>query len=148
MMSLVEDLRMTLQDLCRAVGLSGTAVAAVPAVLLGVVMNVIALGVIDGVRMHNHLACERAELKNVSKLEVKLIRAATVVTIKKMRMGCRGYCSAKQWAMNRREDARRYRREMSCVWSAHVSKKRLALSITMRMPAWSDHCSGAAVSAA
>ena len=48
MMTLFEDLRLALRQICRAIGLSGTAATVVPLVVLGVALNIAALSA-DGV---------------------------------------------------------------------------------------------------
>ena len=50
MIMLLEDLRLALKEICRAIGMSGNALIVIPLVVLGVGLNVVALSAIKYVR--------------------------------------------------------------------------------------------------
>ncbi|WP_433970860.1 hypothetical protein [Tunturiibacter lichenicola] len=96
MTTLLEDLRAELRQMCRAIGLSGTAATVVPLVLLGIALNVAALSVVGGVRPVHASACKKPALRSVAMTELKVARAVLVSTLKTIGDGRRRWCSARQ----------------------------------------------------
>jgi hypothetical protein len=96
MTTLLEDLRAELRQMCRAIGLSGTAATVVPLVLLGIALNVVALSVVGGVRPVHASACKKPALRSVAMTELKVARAVLVSTLKTIGDGRRRWCSARQ----------------------------------------------------
>ena len=103
MMTLMEDVRSLVRLMCRTLGLSGTAARVVSVVVLGVVLNVIALGVVDSMRMDSRADCEKTAMSSVAQTELKVVRAVVVTTLKKIGAG--------QEAGARRGDGRRTGRQ-------------------------------------
>ena len=54
MMTMLDDLRLALRQICGAMGLSGTAATVVPLVVLGVALNVAALSAMEYMRNERH----------------------------------------------------------------------------------------------
>ena len=96
MTTLLEDLRAELRQMCRAVGLSGTAATVVPLVVLGVALNVVALSVIGGVRPIHASACQKPALRSVALTELKVARAVLVSTLKTIGDGRRRWFSTQR----------------------------------------------------
>jgi hypothetical protein len=94
-MTTLEDLRAELRQMCRAIGLSGTAVTVVPLVVLGVALNVVALSAVGSVRVEHHTTCERPALRSAAQTEFKVVRTL-VTTLKRFGDGQRKWCSARQ----------------------------------------------------
>jgi hypothetical protein len=94
MMTLFEDLRLALRQMCQAIGLSGTAASVVPLVVLGVALNVIALSTTDYVRVggHSHRSHDRMALRNAARTEMKVVKAVLTSTFKKIGSGQRRWC--------------------------------------------------------
>jgi hypothetical protein len=102
MTTLLEDLGLALRQICRAVGLSGTALTVIPLVVLGVAMNMGALSVMRYMRNERHSDCRQTALKSATQTELKVMRTVLVSTLKKVSGGQRRWCMAQQWMMNRR----------------------------------------------
>jgi hypothetical protein len=100
MTTLLEDLRAELRQMCRAIGLSGTAATVVPLVLLGLALNVVALSVVGGVRPVHATACKKPALRSVALTELKVARAVLISTLKTIGDGRRRGCSARRPGMN------------------------------------------------
>jgi hypothetical protein len=100
MTTLLEDLRAELRQMCRAVGLSGTAATVVPLVLLGIALNVVALSVVGGVRPVNASACKKPALRSGALTELKVARAVLVSTLKTVGDSRRRWCSTRRPGMN------------------------------------------------
>ena len=117
MTTLLEDLRLALRQICRAVGLSGTALTVIPLVVLGIAMNMGALSVIQYVRNQRHSDCRATALKSATQTELKVMRTVLVSTLKKVSGGQRKWCVAQQWMMDRQTKDEGYRIEAGLVWS-------------------------------
>jgi hypothetical protein len=96
MTTLLEDLRVELRQMCRAIGLSGTAATVVPLVVLGIALNVVALSVIGGVRPVQASTCKKPALRCVALTELKVARAVLVSTLKTIGDGHRRWCSGQR----------------------------------------------------
>lgn len=118
MTTLLEDLGLALRQICRAVGLSGTALTVIPLVVLGVAMNMGALSVMRYVRNERHSDCKATALKSATQTELKVVRTVLVSTLKKVSGGQRKWRVAEQWMMNRQTKDKRYRLEVGYVGSA------------------------------
>jgi hypothetical protein len=84
MIMLLEDLRLALREICRAIGLSGTALTVIPLVVLGVALNVITLAVIDNVRSERHSDHACTTLQSAGRTELKVMRTVVISTLKKI----------------------------------------------------------------
>jgi hypothetical protein len=90
-MTQLEDLRLALRQICRAIGLSGTAATVVPLVVLGVALNIAALSAMEYMRNERH-PCKvhnRTELRSAARTELKVMRTVLVSTLKKIGGGQR-----------------------------------------------------------
>lgn len=93
MIMLLEDLRLALREICRAIGLSGNALTVIPLVVLGVALNVITLSVIDKVRSERHSSHHSyTSLQSAGRTELKAMRTVVVSTLKKIGNGERRQC--------------------------------------------------------
>jgi len=81
MIPLFEDMRLALRQICQAMGLSGTAAAVVPLVVLGVALNVGALNAMSFLRTDGHACQERSELRNAASTELRVMRMMLVSTL-------------------------------------------------------------------
>jgi hypothetical protein len=104
MMTLFEDLRLALRQMCQAIGLSGTAATVVPLVVLGVALNVVALSTMDYVRVggHSRRGHDRMALRNAAQTEMKVVKAVLTSTLKKIGDGQRRWCLTRLTNMDRR----------------------------------------------
>jgi hypothetical protein len=123
MMTLFEDLRVALLQICRAIGLPRTAATVVPVVVLGVVLNVVALSTMEHVRNERHPGHGPTALRNAARTELKVVRTVLVSTLKKMDDGRRRWCLAGQWMMNRRIEVQGYKFEVGFEWAAPSMKE-------------------------
>jgi hypothetical protein len=96
MMALIEDMRLFLKQMCGAIGMSGTAANVVPVVLLGLALNVAALGLVASVRTAKEPACQRTTLRAAAQTEWKVVRTV-VSTVKTIGQAQRRLCSASDW---------------------------------------------------
>lgn len=118
MMMLFEDLRLALRQICRAMGLSGTAATVVPLVVLGVALNIAALSAVESMRNEKHLGHRHAALRSAARTEMKVMKAVVVSTLKKMGDGRRRLCLARQWMMDRQAEFTGYHIEVGFLWTA------------------------------
>jgi hypothetical protein len=120
MMTLFEDLRLTLRQICRAIGLSGTAATVVPLVVLGVALNIAALSAMEYIRNERHPGHrhDRAALRSAARTELKVVKAVLTSTLKKIGDGQRRWCLARQWVMDRQTEVTQYNLEVGFVWAA------------------------------
>jgi hypothetical protein len=96
MMVLIEDMRLFLRQMCGAVGMSGTSANVIPVVLLGLALNVAALGLVASVRTAKEPACQRTTLRAAAQTEWKVVRTV-VSTVKAIGQAQRRLCSASDW---------------------------------------------------
>jgi hypothetical protein len=125
MMTLFEDLRLALRQICRAIGLSGTAAAVVPLVVLGVALNIAALSAMEYVRNERHPGHRyvRTALRSATRTELKVMRTVVVSTLKKIQGGKRRWCVAQQWVMDRGTEVTGYKLEVGFDWAAPSSSE-------------------------
>ena len=143
MTTLIEELRLMVLELWKSLGFersSRTAAAVIPAVIVGIVLNVIALGVVNGVHKHGRASCERASLGHVARSEVKVVQAVVIAALKGIDEGQRHICRARQWMMDRHAQMMEYSSETKCAWMARVSSQGIVLRIRMDLPARLNHC--------
>jgi hypothetical protein len=135
MTALLEDLRLALRQICRAIGLSGTAATVVPLVVLGVALNMAALSVMHSMRNERHPRHEhdRVALQSAARTEVKVVRAVLTSTLKKIGNG-RRWCMARQWVMDRQTEVSGYNLEVGVVWAAPSSNEGCEVEIVGSHP--------------
>jgi hypothetical protein len=120
MMTLFEDLRQALREICRAMGMSGVAATVVPLVVLGVGLNIAALNAVESMRNERHSDCGHAALRSATRTELKVMRAVVVSTLKKIGDGQRR-CSAQGWMSDRETGNTGYDIEVGFAWTAPSS---------------------------
>jgi hypothetical protein len=111
MMTLLEDLRLALRQICLALGLSGTALTVIPLVVLGVALNLAALSTIAHVRHERHLAHKHTALRSAARTELKVMRTMLISTLKKISSSQRKQCDGQQWVMQQQRKDKGYRVE-------------------------------------
>lgn len=102
MMTLLEDLRLLLLQICRAVGLSGTTATVVPLVLLGVALNLGALSAVESIRGVQRLDHQQTPLRSVALTEIKVVRTVVGSALKSIGNGERRWCPAQERMIDRR----------------------------------------------
>lgn len=117
-MTLFEDFRLALRQICQALGMSGTAATVVPLVVLGVALNIAALSATEYVRNERHPGRSHTALRCAAQTEMKVMRTVLTSTLKKFGGGQRRWCPAQQWMKNRQTEITRYRVKIGSVWAA------------------------------
>ena len=97
MMTLIEEMRLFLRQICGAIGMSGTAVNVVPVVVLGVVFNVVALSLVANLRSEKRPTCQKTTLSDAAQTELKVMRSVVISTMKTIGVGQQGLCIAHEW---------------------------------------------------
>ena len=97
MMTLIEDMRLFLQQMCGAIGMSGTAMNVVPLVVLGVTLNVAALSLVENAQTSGQSTCQRTELQTAARTELKVAKTVFVSTLKTISKSQRRLCIARAW---------------------------------------------------
>jgi hypothetical protein len=95
MMTLIEEMRQVVLELWQAMGMSRsarTAAAVVPALVVGVVLNVAALSVMGG--LHLQWNGSKDDGFGVMQTDISTVQAVLASTLDK---GKRGLCRAQQW---------------------------------------------------
>jgi hypothetical protein len=137
MMTLLDDLRLALRQICLAIGLPRTAATVVPLVVLGLALNVAALSAMESVRNERH-PChghDRLALRSAARTEMKVMRAVLTSTLKKIGDGQRRWCLAQQWSMGRQTEGTEYHVEAGFVWAAPGSSDGCDVKLVGR-PNW------------
>jgi hypothetical protein len=134
MTTLFEDLRLALRQICRSMGLSGTAATVVPLLVLGVALNVAALSVMESMRNarrpgHHHV---RTALQSAAWTEIKAMKAVLNSTLKKMSGNQRKLCVVRQRIVDRRTQITEYK--IGVAWAAPVGEEGCDMTLT-RSPA-------------
>ncbi len=97
MMTLIEDMRLFLQQMCGAIGMSGTAMNVAPVVVLGVALNIAALSLVESVRTDDRPTCQKTTLQAAAQTELKVMRTVVVSSLKTISKGQRRWCVARSW---------------------------------------------------
>jgi len=119
MTTLLEDLRLALRQICRTIGLSGTALTVIPLVVLGVALNLAALSAMEYMRSKRHLDHGHTALQSAVRTELKVMRTVLGSTLKKIGNSQRKWClTRQQWVTNRQTDITGYHVEAGFVWAA------------------------------
>jgi len=88
-MMMLEDLRLALRQICRAIGLPGEAATVVSLIVLGVALNLTALRAVEYVGIGGHACHNRTALKSAAQTELKVVRTVMASTLKKIGDGGR-----------------------------------------------------------
>jgi hypothetical protein len=103
MTTLMEELRLAVQETWQSIGLGGsanTAATVVPALMLGIVLNVFALSLVDRV----HPIKGKTQVVGVVRAEAKLVQTVTVCVLRQIEGRQQGVCSIKRCASSRLEE--------------------------------------------
>jgi len=120
-MMMLEDLRLALRQICRAIGLPGDAATVVSLVVLGVALNLTALRAVEYVGIGGHTCHDRTALESVERTELKVMKTVMVSTLKKIGDGGRRLCLARQWMIGKQTKGTGYYMEVGCESTAPVS---------------------------
>jgi hypothetical protein len=123
MMTLFDDLRLFLLQLCRAMGLSGTASTVVPLVFLGVLLNLVALSATESLRKQPHIDHRHATLRRAALTEMKVVRTVVVSAFKKIGDGQRSLCPTQQRIKSRKTEIARFNLELGFDWATPGESK-------------------------
>jgi hypothetical protein len=129
MMTLFEDLRLALRQICAAIGLSGTAATVVPLIVLGVAMNMAALSAMEFMRNEKHPKNGPIALRDAVRTEVKVMRTVLTSTIKKISDNKRRWCVAQQWVMDRKTEVTGYQLEIGFAWATSGSNEGCGVTV-------------------
>ncbi len=135
MTTLFEDLRLALRQICRSMGLSGTAATVVPLLVLGVALNVAALSVTESMhsaRRPGHHQVRTALLS--ARAEIKAMKTMLNSTLKKMSGSQKRWCVARQRIVDRRTEVTEYDVEIGFAWAAPGGKEGCDVTLS-RSPA-------------
>jgi hypothetical protein len=112
-MMMLEDLRLALRQICRAMGLPGNAATVVSLIVLGIALNITALRAVEYVGIGGHGCHQRTALGSATQTELKVVRTVVVSTLKK-KIGDSGrrWCLARQWMMGQQTEGTRYHYEV------------------------------------
>ena len=77
-MTIFDDLRLALRQICQAMGLSGTASTVVPLIVLGVALNVVALSAMESMRIERHREHAPMALRSLAQTEMKAMRTVSL----------------------------------------------------------------------
>jgi hypothetical protein len=117
MMTLIEEMRQIVLELWQAMGMrrsARTAAAVVPALVVGVVLNVVALNIAGG--MHLRLSGSTDGGFGVTQTDVSTVQAVLASTLDK---GRRGLCLAQQWIEQQHAGTGRSHDQASCGFVSH-----------------------------
>jgi hypothetical protein len=121
-MMMLEDLRLALRQICRAIGLPAEAATVVSLIVLGVALNFTALRAVEYVGIGGHACHDQTGLQSAAQTEVKVVRAVVVLTLKKMGDGARRLCSARQWMIGKPTEGTGYHFEVGVAPGAHTCR--------------------------
>jgi hypothetical protein len=100
MTTLMEELRLAVREIWQSMGLGGsanTAASVVPALMLGLALNLIALNVVDRV----HPMKGKTRLVSAARAEARMVQSVTVCVLRQIEGRQRGTCPAKRWTSAR-----------------------------------------------
>ena len=123
MMTMLEDLRLALRQLCGAVGLSGNVATVVSLVVLGVALNLVALNAVESVRVRKHPGHGTATLRRAARTELKVMRTVVVSTLKKIGDGQPRWCFAEKWEADGQPGSTKYHLEAGIVRAVFAESK-------------------------
>jgi hypothetical protein len=129
MMTLFEDVRLGLREICQTFGLSGTAATVIPLVVLGAALNIAALSAVRSVHHERRSACGHAVLRSAAQTEIKVVRAMVTSTLKKIGDGQRRWCLTQQRMRDRQTEMTGYHVEVGFVWTTPVSNEPCDLKV-------------------
>ena len=130
-MMMLEDLRMALRQICRAIGLPGDAATVVSLIVLGVALNIVALRAVEYVGIGGH-AChdrtDRTALRSAARTELRVMRTVVVSTLKKVGDSGRRLIFSRQ----RLIEGTDYHVEIGCAWATPTCNKSCDVMVVSR----------------
>jgi hypothetical protein len=118
MMTMLEDVRLALRQICRALGLPGDVATTVSLIVLGVALNVVALRAVEYAGIGSHRGHERTGLQCAARTELKVMRTVVASTLKKIGGSGRRWCVARQWLVDQRAKGTGFHVEVGIAWAA------------------------------
>ncbi len=134
MMTLIDDLMFSVRQMLQP-SRTGTVV---PIVVLGIALNVIALGVVDSLRITRHSGRRMAQIRNIARGEITQVRTVVVVALRQISDVRKAKCSANKSVAERQADAVKCRVEVGLGMVASVGGDGPALSVRMAFPRATD----------
>jgi hypothetical protein len=131
MTTLMDEVRLALQELLQTIGLGGsanTAATVVPLLILGIALNVIALGIVDRV----HPMRGKTRLVSVARAEARRVQAVTTCVLRQIESRERGLRSAKQWTSSQLAEKMRCRTASRSGHAAGAQRKAFAAHCSSR----------------
>jgi hypothetical protein len=119
MTTLLEDIRLALRQICRAIGMDETAATVIPLVVLGLALNIAALSAVEFLRIGGKTSHTHNALQNATRTEIKAIRIVMHSTIKKVNDRKQRLCQPRQWVKNQEKQVNRHF-EVGIVWADPV----------------------------
>jgi len=126
MTTLIEEMRLAVREMWQSIGFgasANTAATVVPALVLGVALNLIALHVVDRV----HPIKGKTEVVGLARTELKLVRSVTASMLRQIGGRDLGRCSAERWASSRLAERAHCRFAMSSDRAGESNRKGTAL---------------------
>jgi hypothetical protein len=131
-MMMLEDLRLALRQICRAMGIPANAATVVSLVVLGVALNLIALRAVEYVGIGGHTCRDRTELGSATQTELKVVRTVVVSTLKKISDTGRRLCLAREWLAGEQTGGTGYGMEVACGSKAPSDNKDCDVMVVSR----------------
>ena len=131
-MTMLEDLRLALRQICQAAGMTGDAATVVSLVVLGVALNLIALRAVEYAGIGGHSCQDRMVLQSATQTELKVMRTVVVSTLKKIGDTGRRLCVARQWMIGERTKGTGYYTEVACDQTAARKNKDCEVMVVSR----------------
>ncbi|MEI9978711.1 MAG: hypothetical protein WDN23_06855 [Edaphobacter sp.] len=117
MMTLLEDLRLALRQICSEFGREGTAVTAVPLVVLGLALNFAALSATEFVRHGGRPIHQHSALRNAARTELNAVRIVVHSAIRKINATQQRWGRTQQWVKDGQKKIDGYHVEVGVVWA-------------------------------
>jgi hypothetical protein len=114
MTTMLDDVRLALRQICQSMGLPADAATAISLIVLGVALNVVALGAVQYAGIGRHAGHQHVALRSAAHTELKVMRTVVVSTLKKIGDSGRRLCLAEQWQMK----GSQYHIEVGFAWAA------------------------------
>jgi hypothetical protein len=118
MTAVLEDLKLALRQICRTIGLEGTAAAVVPVILLGLVLNLVALRATQFLRHGGRAAHHQSAMQNAARTEFKAMRIMLHSTIKKINDSQQRWCVTRQCVKEKQNGITDCHLQVGIVWAA------------------------------
>jgi hypothetical protein len=131
-MMMLEDLRLTLRQICQAIGIPGDAATVVSLIVLGVALNLTALRAVEYVGIGGHTCHDRTALQSAAQTELKVMRTVAVSAVKKVSDGGRRLCLARQWMMGKQTEGTGHPMEVGCDLAAPPSSEGCDVMVVSR----------------